>query len=175
MNYTLNIDIDIKTTKLGISSDYQDKCIRELYRLGDTMDHKTNVKAIMTSFKVWDETDLFNPLVDRILHITSNLFPFDDGRWVYKIDNCWGAIYKKGDYTLPHKHIPFYLSFVYYLQSNSDTPLVFNEGGGLRITPQDDDLIVFPSNLIHSVPIHEDEKDRICIAGNILLTMNNND
>ena len=169
VNYTLNLDIDIKIGKLGIPKDYKEACINELYKLGDNMNHQTNVKAIMTSYEIWNETDLFNPLLDRILYITNTLFPIEDNDWEYDLVNCWGAIYQKENYTVPHKHLPYYLSFVYYLQSTGNTPLIFNEGNKLEVTPKDDMLIVFPSYLVHSVPKHEHNIDRICLAGNLTL------
>ena len=169
INHTLNIEVDIKSTYLGMPSDYKKTCIDELYRLGDSMHHLSNVKATMTSYEIWKQTDIFNPLINKVLDTIGILFPIDDGKWKYQMSNCWGAIYEGGNHTLPHKHIPAYLTFVYYFQTFDTTPLIFNDGEGLNLYPKNDSIVVFPGNLTHSVPQHNHGLDRICVAGNIAL------
>ena len=165
-NHHLKTPVTISEVKLGIPNDYKLKCIDEIYKLGDSQDQTTNVKAIMTSYFLWKESKTFDILFDKILNLIISLKkPFNPTK-EYKLIEAWGAIYKKGHYTIPHGHGLFSTSFVYYLKSNGSTPLIFDEVG-FQADAKDDMLIIFPSYLIHSVPIHNDKEDRVCIAGNI--------
>ena len=170
--YNILTPTTILETTLDIPKDYQQECINEIYNLGDSQGQTTNVKAIMTSWRIWEETTILNQLLDNILkiidvHMTKKM-PIDtENAFITKLDNAWGAIYKKGHYTQPHNHLfGWDYSFVYYLQTTGNTPLIFDECN-FNINPKDDTLIVFDSSLKHSVPIHNDDIDRVCIAGNV--------
>lgn len=157
----------VTTTTLNIPQNYKQKCIQEAYRIGDQQNQKTNVKAIMSSYTLGQETKQYNLLINQIFNfIKSDIPPPEDT--TYKLTNFWFNIYKEGHYTIPHHHLPCNISFVYYLQTNNDSsPLIF-EGCDFTIDPFDDLLVVFQSHLIHSVPEHVG-KDRISISGNIKL------
>tara|TARA_R110001592_G_scaffold100984_9_gene286061 strand:- start:237 stop:764 length:528 start_codon:yes stop_codon:yes gene_type:complete len=165
-HYYINHPTEIITASLGIPNDYRQKCIDKIYLMGDHMQQTTNVKAIMSSWKIWEQTDILNTLLKNILSLVNKSFPLQDERWEYEINSCWTAVYKKGHYSNIHEHRPSEISFVYYLQSNGSTPLVFDDCK-FDTTPIDDMLVAFPSYLRHSVPKHKDEEDRICLAGNI--------
>lgn len=169
--YRVNSPVDIVTTNLGIPKDYRQECINEAYKLGDTMNKETNVKAIMSSYHIWKETNVFNILIDNILKLLPKLIPTYDLDYKIDLDDCWSAIYKKGHYTVSHKHLPSLYSFCYYLQTTSNTPLVFDECNFI-VSPKDDMLVVFPASIQHSVPHHNDNQDRILIAGNFNLIPN---
>lgn len=164
--------VNILETNLGIPKKYQQECINEIYRLGDSQEQRTNVKAIMTSWVIWEETTILNQLLDNILYaikvyVVENVSIYQEISSIPKLDNAWGAIYKKGHYTKSHDHLfswPY--SFVYYLQTTDNTPLIFDDCN-FNINPKDDKLIVFDANLKHSVPVHNDDVDRVCIAGNV--------
>jgi hypothetical protein len=156
---------EIITLHLGIPPEYKQQCIDEIYNLGDSQSQQTNVKAIMTSYQIWNESKVFDRLLDNIQRIIDNLIK-KDKRLEFKLTDSWGAVYKKNDYTIPHQHLPNNISFVYYLQSTGNTPLIFDECN-FKLNPTDDMLIIFPSYLWHSVSKHNEEKDRICIAGNL--------
>ena len=164
----LKTPVEIITTQVGIPQDYKQQCIDEIYRLGDSMNQITNVKAIMSSWEIWNETKILNPLIDKITKITDKLI-YIDGGFKNKLEHCWSAIYKKGHYTIPHRHTPSNFSFIYYLKSNENSsPLVFNEID-FNLPPQDDLLVIFPSHIVHSVPTQRGNEDRICLAGNIVI------
>ena len=161
---------EIITTTLGMPEDYKQRCVQEIYKIGDKQGQKTNVKAIMSSYWIWKETDVFNPLLDKIKEKVYVAFPILDSRFKYGLQDCWGAVYKNGHYTVSHSHIPSHISFVYYLKSNiGSSPLNF-DGCDFNIQPYDDLLIIFPSYLLHSVPKHKGE-DRVCIAGNMSMVL----
>jgi hypothetical protein len=175
MEYVYTMDINryhiqsptqIVTTQLGISQEYKQQCIKEIYRLGNSNTHLTNVKAIRSSYRIWEETKELNLLLGHIKESITNIIPIKDKRLEYNLNEAWSAIYKKNHYTTPHDHLPYVISFVYYLQSSGNTPLVFDQCN-FQINPIDDMLLIFPSYLGHSVPKHNEETDRICIAGNI--------
>ena len=164
--HNLKSPSEIVTTTLGIPEDYKQRCIQEAYKIGDKQGQKTNVKAIMSSYHVWKETDVYNLLFEKIIGKTYVVFPLIDRRFKYKLHDCWSAIYKEGHYTVPHAHNPSQISFVYYLKANNNSsPLVFDDCD-FKIHPHDDLLVAFPSYLYHSVPKHTGE-DRICMAGNL--------
>jgi len=159
----LKSPVEIIDIKLGIPQKYKQKCIDEIYKIGDSQNQSTNVKAIMSSWFLWEESKIFNPLLTKITDIILVNIKDKEHLALYE---AWSAIYKKNHYTIPHSHSPSYISFVYYLQSSGNTPLIF-DNMEFSINPIDDTLVVFPSHLNHSVPPHNDEKDRICVAGNI--------
>tara|TARA_Y100001972_G_C7479758_1_gene243882 strand:- start:71 stop:592 length:522 start_codon:yes stop_codon:yes gene_type:complete len=152
---------------LNIPLKYKEKCIEEIYRIGDSMDNETNVKATMSSWKIWKESKVFHNLINVIGKQSAYYF-IKDKRAKITLHSAWSAIYKKGNYTKRHQHVPSFVSFVYYLKSSGETPLVFDDVD-FQINPKDDTLVIFPSHIYHSVPIHESEEDRICLAGNFLM------
>tara|TARA_R110001592_G_scaffold59568_1_gene180743 strand:+ start:74 stop:607 length:534 start_codon:yes stop_codon:yes gene_type:complete len=159
---------------LGVPENYRKECIKEIYRLGDSMNNTTNIKGIMTNTKIWEESSVFNTLISNITKVIEET---KDGIFNtnlnLEIETIWGAIYKKGHYTLPHRHMSSSLSFVYYLQGSSGTPIVFSDNN-VALYPKDDLLLIFPSFVLHHVPKHEDIKDRIVLAGNMILSHYNN-
>lgn len=162
---------EIITTTLGVSKEYKQDCIKEIYKLGDSMNQTTSVKAIMSTYFIWNETEIFNPILNKILEIVNKIYPQKgNNRW--DIENTWSAIYKKGNYTVPHCHLPYNISFCYYFQDTENTPLVFDESN-FKIDPIDDMLILFPSYINHSVPKHTSDKDRIMLAGNLKINPKN--
>ena len=164
----------IITATLGIPENYKKQCIQEAYKIGDKQFQKTNVKAIMSSYAVWEETNIYGPLLDKIMEKVNTLFPINDKRFKYDLINAWMNIYKEGNYTESHNHSPSQYSFSYYLQtSKNSTPLIF-DNCDFEINPQEDLLILFPSYIDHSVPIHKG-KDRICLSGNIIFTSTKKD
>ncbi len=165
--------MNIVTLSLGISQEYRQSCIDEAYKIGDTMKGATHVKGIMSSYEVWNETKVFDPLLNSILKVVNSNFPVEGEFFDYQIADAWSAIYKKGHYTTPHSHKPAQVSFVYYLKTTSTTPIVF-DGCDFEINPTDDMLVLFDSLVLHSVPVHTEEEDRICVAGNLGWVPNNN-
>jgi hypothetical protein len=172
INYSpvIIFNLDIPNNKLK-------EYIEEIYRLGDSQNQQTNVKAIMSSYDIWTETQTFNPLLDHIGNIlyeylvTTYYTPntLDHTRMVLK--NAWSAIYKKGHYTKSHSHGLMDWSFVYYLKSTGKTPLMFDDSNQ-KFYLKTNNLIIFPGNTKHNVPTHEDEEDRICLAGNFKFEIN---
>jgi len=151
---------EIINLQLGISENYKQECINEIYKIGNSVDGYTNLKAIRSTYYIWEETKILDLLFKQIINVIDELIKVN-----CEIINAWSAIYKKEHYADKHYHNPCFMSFVYYLKSNETTPLLFDNN--FKLYPKDDTLIIFPSYLYHSVPNHEDEEDRICVAGNL--------
>lgn len=156
---------EVLTITLGIPLKYKQKCIEELYNLGDKQNNKTNVKAIMSSYKIWEESRIFDTLINNIGKTLASNKPLKP-KTMYSLVDCWGAIYKKDNFTILHQHGLNKFSFIYYLKASSKSaPLEFPLSNYI-IQPKDDLLVIFPSFLPHSVPKQIEDEDRICIAGN---------
>ena len=165
----------IYRTSLDIDNNYKQECIDEIYRLGDSMNHTSNIKALMTTYWVFNESSLFNPLLDSILqeikicHWASN--PEDS----FIVRTAWGAVYKENEETIPHSHGNNLLSFVLYLQTDqTSSPITFHTSPEITIFPQINDLLIFKSDIIHSVPPQPKviNNGRVVFAGNIIETVN---
>jgi hypothetical protein len=166
MYFPHNIDI----TSIDLPLDYKQKCIDTIYKLGDRMAKKSNVKGIMSSYFIWQQSDVFNDLLGEISKAIKYLYVKDRFNCKVSIMNAWSGIYKKEHYTVPHNHAGAEFSFVYYLQSDGTTPIRFLKNRDkvvYQFYPKDNDLILFPGNIPHDVPEHTSEQDRICIAGNV--------
>ena len=91
------------------------------------------------------------------------------------ITDLWGNIYRKGDYTESHNHWLEHLSVVYFLKAKFyHAPLIFESIGlNKKIRPKEGRLVIFPSFLTHSVPIHKFGETRITLAANLRATGGN--
>lgn len=170
-HFILKTKTRISTVKLGIKENVLEDCKSELYRLGDSMNNTTNVQGIMTSYKLWEESKVFNTVIKKIVEVCNTLHEVDP-RYTMVLPEIWGAIYKKGHYARHHSHLPSTYSFVYYLNSPEiNTPLIFPDAD-FEYLPIKDSLIFFPSNLSHYVPTHKGD-DRLALAGNFIFMSDN--
>ena len=98
----------------------------------------------------------------------------------------WGNILKPGETHAPHTHSNNFLSGVFYLESDAKTGITFvdprpaadvlvprkkkktNENSNLlSYISKQNRLIIFPSWLVHWVPINNSKRDRISISFNV--------
>ena len=153
-------------------------------KTGDQMKQTTNVKADMTFFNtVCDE---FKELHKIITPYLAKFYVADKGNKDLQIEpifvETWGAIYRKDNHTVKHVHEPSKLSWIYYVKtSKKSAPLyihqIVNEEGKqevFKVPPKISDLVMFPSWTPHSVPKQKTDEERICVAGNINITWDNN-
>ena len=103
-----------------------------------------------------------------------------------EITGMWGNILKPGETHPPHTHSNNFLSGVFYLESDAETGIIFsdprpaadvlvprkktktNENSNLlSYISKQNRLIIFPSWLVHWVPINKSKRDRISISFNI--------
>jgi hypothetical protein len=94
-----------------------------------------------------------------------------------KVYSVWYNILNKGDKIIAHKHIfPGYdhctqYSAVYYAQTTDEmSPIIFENK--INLIPKNNNLLIFPSHLMHEVSELKTSQDRITIAANISLQGN---
>ena len=122
---------DVYIGEYPLHKQLKDELVPLLEKYPDQHDRKTNVKATMTE---WD----WNPESVRLKRLKNNILEFVNYNYAFRrgsnpkkdryyMRDFWGNIYRKGDYTKPHNHIPSILSFVYFLKTKwYHSPLVFN-------------------------------------------------
>tara|TARA_B100001250_G_scaffold114065_1_gene96518 strand:+ start:9140 stop:9664 length:525 start_codon:yes stop_codon:yes gene_type:complete len=83
----------------------------------------------------------------------------------FKINECWGVLYNKGEGVIRHNHFPYAMSFVYYVKMpEGSSPLILDDE---EILLPEGRVIFFLGHQFHSVP-PTSVNDRCIIAGNIL-------
>ena len=90
------------------------------------------------------------------------------------LKETWGLIYNKGDSTEAHMHWPSLWSYTYCVEAcELCSPLVFptcNEPEEkLEIAPRIGQMVLWPAWVMHEVPEHTCDHDRIMISGNLNL------
>ena len=165
----------LSISSLGIDDNYRKQLIEEVYRLVGPLDYKTNIQGRMTSYFLFNESNIFNNILESINQHIGRISwikdPTENELERFVLCNFWGAVYGKGNYTKKHDHNNALFSFVYYLKTdNCNTPLVFDELN-YSYTPIQDEIIFFPGDLIHHVPPHNFDNDRIVLAGNFFNMM----
>ena len=135
--------------------------------------HMTNYRSHL----IYDE---FRQLSDYVLTMCKD----DVGDHNFKTVDCWGALYRNGDYIKVHNHWPCALSWTYYIKTTRNTsPLVFvnklEETSSMStnenhlsaeeyvLQPEPGDLVIFPSIINHRVPAEKSDDERIAAIGNV--------
>jgi len=133
---------------------------------GDKQQRKTNVKAHMTDWFMHKEYKTFDIVGELALQLAIANSPH---KIQFELFDIWGVIYQKGDFTKSHDHWPHPWSFVYYVESSGETPLIFPDApqGAHYVYAKTGDIVLFPGWIRHNVPIHEDDSQRIIVAGNL--------
>lgn len=133
---------------------------------GDIQNRRTNVKASMTSWWIHKNETIFAELCAQAIELAEKNGPHKIGM---ETSECWGALYREGDFTLTHDHWPNLWSWVYNVESCSEcSPLKFQtQYHTHEIPPKEGNMILFPAWILHSVPTHTCKHDRIVVAGNI--------
>ena len=170
--YNIQKHTKVYSLRLGIPSNYKSQLINKVYEIGDQMDHKTGVKADMSEWRVFDSTDLFDPLLKNIRESLTHTHyegMINDIPQRVILDQAWTGIYRKGDHAIPHTHFPCPISFIYYIQADPDSASLIFDGTNFKIQPEDDTLIIFDGNLSHSVETHKSSQDRLMVAGNFAI------
>jgi len=145
----------------------------EIRKLGGEKTNKTNLKCYMTSYECHELSKRFRTFSDDVLSITKDNFKCKLNLY---IANIWGAIYKKGEYAVQHKHEHdgCVFSFVYFVNVTKEcSPLVFSniekpwEDNNTIITPENGKLVIFHPEMSHYVPPQKVDHERVIISGNI--------
>jgi len=85
----------------------------------------------------------------------------------FKIKNLWFTIQKKDEGCSLHNHPKSILSGVYYqkIESNKGGEInIFRNNQTIKHNPKKNDLLIFSSNIYHSVETYYGDSDRISLA-----------
>jgi hypothetical protein len=89
------------------------------------------------------------------------------------ITQSWVNFTEKNQFTHPHRHVNSIVSGVFYVSADDEVTLISdsessfnNRDSRYKLSVKDNDLILFPSSLLHYVPPHPISKMRISIAFN---------
>ena len=165
---------DLQHTKSALASIYvsnipgQDNELyaNQILKIGDQMERTTNVKADMTHWATF--LPEWKLLCKNVMenHLREFIEPYLMNEARFVCHALWGVSYSKGDHTVFHDHFPSLLSFIYYVKADEDSaPLVFTDID-YELHPKENDLIIFPSYLKHSVPVNRDKEMRYSMAFN---------
>ena len=143
---------------------------------GDSLGHKSNVKADMTEFTMYEDPD-FKRICDfaifQCISSIEGLSQRGAEMLRFNIVDCWGMVYKsnKGHHTIEHAHWPATFSFVYYVNACEDcSPLEFTTAN-YSVKPFSGLMVIFPGNTSHKVGVQKCNHDRVAISGNISVTI----
>ena len=178
----------IKTEKLNISSEIRASTIEGIHAAENTLSLETK-EMYMFFHKKFHE---YNDAARTISDIIFSTIICNKQEWI--TDEVWGGAYNKGDYAETHTHGKNKTSWVYYLSCcNNCAPLLLEEAkseemsahydhlydekvsmGYTRnlfhakeIIPETNLLVYFNSEVVHEVPEHKCNHERIILAGNI--------
>ena len=153
--------------------------IKNLHKLGYTTNFQTGPNLDQAEPFKWFAQDIGKTAFDIFDKLNYNVQDIE-------ITGMWGNILKPGETHPPHTHSNNFLSGVFYLESDAETGIIFsdprpasdvlvprkktktNENSNLlSYISKQNRLIIFPSWLVHWVPINKSKRDRISISFNI--------
>ena len=145
---------------------------------------------------ILDNKNLINlnkQIIKKVGEYTKNIIEIDS-KITFYFTNSWAMKHKKGDYAHAHAHSNSVISGVFYVEvpENSGDILFhknsYNSSNAMlsslalpyqrynqynseewSIKTEDNLLVLFPSNLTHSVPVSLNKKNRYCIAFNCFI------
>jgi len=83
----------------------------------------------------------------------------------FRIYQCWGLVYGLGDSTFRHNHVPFSLTFCYYINMpEGSSPLCVGDN---KYTMKEGECIIFPGAVDHGAENNKCE-DRTVLVGNVV-------
>lgn len=87
----------------------------------------------------------------------------------FEVDHYWFVIYNKRTKHHWHKHLPFEWSAAYYPDGTHNSPIVFQNinGKNIEINQNKNSLLLFSSQLLHSVPECNNDENRIVFSFNL--------
>ena len=102
--------------------------LKEIIRShGDEQQHASNVKADMTDWFMHEKYQEFKQLSicveAELKRVTGGAKNRETQKEIpYVTTECWGAVYRKGEKTIPHTHWGSLWSWCYYLKVPDDAP-----------------------------------------------------
>lgn len=164
-----NSNMFIYEVKLN-KPDMDKQIIKVINKQGDKQNHKTNVKAQMTEWRMWDYPG-FKELAGIILTVSKHACTLSYNTAIKPIiKDMWGMKYKSNEETIPHDHWPALWSCAYYVNAPKDVPGLFfpemgEQGGERKIEPGL--LIMFQGHIKHAVRPKKFKGSRYVVSANI--------
>lgn len=171
MTVSATVRCPIELRKLNLHERTRSSLIELILEHGDEQNHSSNVKADMTDWFMHDKHREFKQLVIHAESLANEMT--NENIKGMKTFDCWGAVYRKGEETIKHTHWGNLWSWCYYLKVPNDAPPFRFEDIGegktasFDVYPKEDDILMFPSWISHSVPKSQSDDERIIVAGNI--------
>lgn len=134
-----------------------------LLKINDsTMHYKTNVKAKMKEFNVFNEDEDFYKFINLIKFYIESI-----SKHPFFIESSWGNIYEKNtDISLKHTHRPCdFMSGILYLTDNG--PGTYFEEFGLTTQEQVGKFLLFSPLALHEVKPFDYKDKRMVISFNL--------
>ena len=137
----------------------------------------SSAKCLMTRWDMHKEYESFAMIGDAAIRL-AKLVPMAkrtrmDGTSnpvELEIDESWGLIYTQGQETGEHSHWPSLWSYTYCVKGCSKcAPFTFIDVNVHKkyVKPKIGQMVLFPSWLLHRVPNHTCDHERIMISGNL--------
>ena len=162
--------------------------MREVFGQGNTKDWLSGEHSPDNTFAITDLNSYqeFMPLITRVTEGVQEFARYFGSEWEYNCDSAWYNVYTTGRYQEFHVH-PFHIfSAVYFLQSPKNCPgLYFQRPGShtmlppknirrdspyhkqfVTAPPVEGTVVIFRSDMLHSVPPGTFDGERITIALN---------
>ena len=145
--------------------------IKQIDKMGDTQQQRTNVKAQMTDWVMWDKPgfkDLANIVLRMVPDITRDKYNRKEFR--PEIKDMWGMKYRDKQIAIEHDHWPCAWSGVYYVKGPKDAPGLYfpemgDQGGERQFEPGL--LMFFPGHTRHAVRRKDFKGNRYVVAFNL--------
>lgn len=175
LNKSLTCPILIDSIEL--ESSYEKTIIEEIRRIGDKMNRSTNVKADMSSTLIFNDSNKFGLVFEKICESIYKNFPQNfiipslEKNDNLQIVDFWSNLYRKSDEAIYHHHAEADIAFCYYIQTDEhSSPIIFDQIK-YEIKPKNNMLLAFPGYLGHRVPKQkQSDLERISLAGNLIIT-----
>ena len=151
----------------------------------------SNIGGHQTNFITIEEEPLYEELIELLIpEIRSVVYAMNyHSHKQITILQCWININRKGHLNLPHIHTNTDFAGVYFIKTDSNTPIGFKNPDPMiqqyeyRYTdyheynteghiyyPKDNDFIMFPSHIQHWVDVNKTDIPRISLAFNVKIT-----
>ena len=161
---------------LPLTAGFLQHITNDIKEAGDHLQGRTAAKCLMTRWDMETVSSAFLKIGEEAIRIaeacplaTRTNTDGTPNKVSLFIRESWGLIYQTGQQTNIHNHWPSLWSYTYCIKACENcAPLVFpNSEKKLKIEPKTSQMILFPAWIMHEVPKHTCEHERIMIAGNL--------
>jgi len=166
----------VKVNILSQGSSLNKELEEDIRKYGDHLQGRTAAKCLMTRWDMETVSPAFQKIGEEAIRIaeacplaTRTDTDGNPDKVSLFIRESWGLIYQTGQQTNIHNHWPSLWSYTYCISACENcAPLILpNSEKKMEIKPKTSQMILFPAWIMHEVPEHTCEHERIMIAGNL--------